>query len=68
MTSRQRVPYLDSMLMNPGRPTEPFDVNSVPPVTIEALEYYNGPTQVPHEYNNANADCGVLVIWTRRAR
>lgn len=60
--------YLDNFLMNPGRPTEPFDVNSIPPNTIEALEYYSSNLQTPHKYNNANADCGVLVIWTRRVR
>jgi hypothetical protein len=60
--------YIDEMLINPGRPTDPFDLNSVPPNTIEALEYYSLALQAPHKYNNANADCGVLVIWTRRVR
>ncbi len=60
--------YRDSTLMNPGRPTEAFDVNSIPPSTIEALEYYSSSLQTPRKYNNSNASCGVLVIWTRRAR
>lgn len=60
--------YLDNMLMNPGRPTEAFDVNTIPPNTIEALEYYSSHLQTPHKYDDPNADCGVLVIWTRRAR
>jgi hypothetical protein len=43
-----------------------FDVNSLQPDQIEAVEYYAGPSQTPMEYSTLNAVCGVLVIWTRR--
>jgi hypothetical protein len=52
--------------MNQGSAAEPFDVNSIPPETIEAIEWYAGPAQTPSEYNNLNTACGVLVIWTHR--
>lgn len=60
--------YIDGMLMNPQSPTEPFDVNTVPPSTVEALEYYSGAAQTPLRYAGKKAVCGVLVLWLRRAR
>jgi hypothetical protein len=52
--------------MNPGRPTEPYDVNSIAPDQIESLEWYASPSQTPSRYNNLNSVCGVIVIHTRR--
>jgi hypothetical protein len=43
-----------------------FDVNSIPPERIEAIEYYAGPSQTPARYSGLDSSCGVLVIWTRR--
>jgi hypothetical protein len=42
-----------------------WDVNSVPPVNLEAVEYYSS-AQVPVRYSRANMECGVLLLWTRR--
>ncbi len=60
--------YVDGHLM-PGRsPNDPlFDINSIQPQQIEAIEYFAGPSETPLEYSNLNAICGVLVIWTRRS-
>jgi hypothetical protein len=58
--------YVDNTLMNPERPTTPFDVNTIPPSSIEAIEFYSGPSQLPLKYAKLNSDCGVLVIHTRR--
>ena len=59
--------YVDHMLMNGARePTEPFDVSTIPPERVEAVEYYAGAAQTPLEYSRAGSSCGVLVIWTRR--
>ncbi|HWH49981.1 MAG TPA: carboxypeptidase regulatory-like domain-containing protein [Gemmatimonadaceae bacterium] len=44
-----------------------FDVNSISPGQIEAIEYYAGPAETPPEYSGLNSTCGVLVIWTRRS-
>jgi carboxypeptidase family protein len=60
--------YVDGLLANPGRPTEPFDINAFPTMQIEAVEFYPGPAQTPIEYSKLNAECGVLVLWTRRVR
>ncbi len=60
--------WLDGRLMNRQRPTEPFDINAVPPEDIEAVEWYSSPSQTPAQYSSLNSPCGVMVIWTRRAR
>lgn len=59
--------YLDRLLMNPGNPAEPFDVNEIGPSRIEAIEFYAGPSQTPLEYAKLNSSCGVLVIHTRKS-
>jgi hypothetical protein len=60
--------YLDAMLMNPGRPTPPFDLNSLSVHQLEAVEYYASPVQAPPKYQKFNASCGVLVLHTRRTK
>ena len=58
--------YLDESIMNPGHPTEPFDVTSIPPDQIEAIEIYPSSFQAPAKYGSRNAPCGVMQIWSRR--
>ena len=41
-------------------------VNMVHPLDIEAMEIYRGPAQVPGEFLDSNAQCGVILIWTKR--
>jgi hypothetical protein len=58
--------YLDGMLMNgASEPTEPFDLKSISPERIEAMEFYAGGAETPMEYSRMGSQCGVLVIWTR---
>ncbi|GBD32655.1 hypothetical protein HRbin33_01628 [bacterium HR33] len=43
-----------------------FDIDSHLAVTnIEAMEFYNGPGNMPIEFNRRGSDCGVIGIWTR---
>jgi hypothetical protein len=59
--------YLDNVPVFTSRPGEPlFNLNSISPDAIEALEYYAGPSSTPARYTALRATCGVLVIWTRR--
>ena len=58
--------WLDNRLVNSGLPTEPFDVNSIAPDQIEAVEWYASAAQTPSRYAKLNSSCGVLVIHTRR--
>jgi len=59
--------YLDGTLLNAGTPAEPVDVNQFTTKSIEAIEYYAGPSQTPGRYNSLNSACGVLVIHSRRS-
>jgi hypothetical protein len=43
-----------------------FDINSLPPGSIEAIEFYSGAAQIPARYMGLNTQCGVMVIHTRR--
>jgi len=62
--------YLDQVLIygskRAGGAEELFDLNSVSPEQIEAIEYYSGPATTPLMYSRLNSNCGVLVIHTRR--
>lgn len=59
--------YMDNTLVYRGRQGEPlFDVNSLAPSKVEAVEYYASAVQTPARYGGPDAVCGVLVIWTRR--
>ena len=59
--------WLDGMLMNGAHePTEPFDVGTLAPQQVEAVEFYPGAADTPLEYSKIGSNCGVLVIWTRR--
>jgi hypothetical protein len=43
----------------------PFDVNSINPDDIAAIEYYRGLSNTPVELQGIRNSCGVLVIWTK---
>lgn len=44
-----------------------FDVNTIQPNQIEAMEFYSSNATIPGRYaRGGTAQCGVLVIWTRR--
>ena len=59
--------YVDRMLMNPGQPADPFDLNTIPPMEIEAIEWYASMAEAPSKYANRTAACGIMVIHTRRS-
>ena len=42
-----------------------WDINSIGPASLEAVEYYASAT-VPIRYSRPNQDCGALLLWTRR--
>lgn len=43
----------------------PFDVNSIRPDDVAAIEYYRGLSNTPVELQGIRNSCGVLVIWTK---
>jgi len=58
--------YIDRMLMNPGQPAGPFDLNIIQAMEIEAVEWYATSAETPAKYNSRTSSCGVMVIHTRR--
>jgi hypothetical protein len=60
--------YLDGLLVSHGNQGagDRYNLNSVLPQDVEAVEIYAGPAQVPPQYGGASSACGVLLIWTRK--
>lgn len=61
--------YVNDAIVYSGTPGEPvFDINSLSPDQIEAVEYYATPASTPLKYSRRSSECGVVVIHTRRSR
>lgn len=47
-----------------------FAVNSIAPEEIHGIEIYPGPASIPAEFASMrrDANCGLIMIWTRRAK
>lgn len=58
--------YVDNVLMNPGNPSEPFNINSIGVDQVEGVEFYASAAQTPLKYATLDSNCGVVVIWRRR--
>lgn len=55
--------YLDGAIV--GQDAQLFDVNTIEPAHVSAIEFYSGPSQTPVQYNKTGSACGVLLIWTK---
>ena len=42
-----------------------FNINSIPPSTIQGIEYYASRDETPIQYASPRAECGTMLIWTR---
>ena len=42
-----------------------FNINSIPPSTIQGIEYYASREETPIQYASYRAECGTMLIWTR---
>ena len=42
-----------------------FNINSIPPSTIQGIEYYSSREATPIQYASPRAECGTMLIWTR---
>lgn len=55
--------YLDNHLLNPGN--DQFDVNTIHPSDLLAIEIYRHTSEVPLKFGGPDADCGAIVFWTK---
>ena len=53
--------YLDGNWVSPGT----FHPDDLSPGTIEAMEVYRGPAEIPAKFRQRETACGMIVIWTR---
>jgi hypothetical protein len=44
---------------------QPFDPNQIPPGSIKAMEFFDGPATTPIELRTEKTVCGTLAIWTK---
>ena len=55
----------DVFVYRGGDGEELFDLNSLQPSRILAIEIYRGGSTMPLEYNSARSTCGLLMIYTK---
>jgi len=53
-------------LFQPAPGATLFNVNTFQPETVEGIEWYRSAAETPAQYSSLSAECGTLVIWTRR--
>jgi hypothetical protein len=59
--------WVDNQLMNPGRPTMPFDLATFTATReIAAIEWFESESQTPPRYGNGSARCGVLILHVKK--
>lgn len=55
--------YVDGMKYR-----DPDDLAGIPTADIQAIEVYRGRSELPAQFADIDANCGVIVIWSRRFR
>jgi hypothetical protein len=62
--------YIDGALVynSAARYAPLFDLNSIEPGSIEAIEIYAGGSQLPSEFHRSGSGCGAVLIWMRVSR
>ena len=56
---------LNNVFVYRGTGDDLFDVNSLAPDEVLAIEVYRGGASMPLEYNTTRSTCGLLVIYTK---
>lgn len=51
-----------------ARQTPLFNLNSIEPNQIGAIEVYSSASRIPAQYNKTSGGCGVILIWTREGK
>jgi hypothetical protein len=53
--------YLDGSWV----PSGTFHPDDISPISIEAVEVYRGPAEIPAKFRQRETACGLIVMWTR---
>lgn len=58
--------WINGLQVYAGRKDESFfDVSTISPTTIEAVEFYPSAATTPAKYARMESSCGTLLLWTR---
>jgi len=63
--------YLDGSMVyssSSSRQMPLFNLNSIDPLNVKAIEIYTSTSQIPPQFVRMGAGCGVMIIWTRASR
>jgi len=63
---REPVIYLDGVKVHKPGSGPMYILQEVASMDVEAIEVYKGPASVPGEFSGTDAQCGAIVIWTKR--
>jgi hypothetical protein len=58
----------DMLVFLDGMQSRLESIDDIHMQSLEAVEVYRGPSQVPPEYNLMNSACGVVLLWTRSSK
>jgi hypothetical protein len=59
--------WLDGVMVYGRRADDPlFDISRISAETIQGIEFYASAALTPAQYQRYGAECGTLLIWTRR--
>jgi hypothetical protein len=57
--------YMDGIrTWSPGE-HEPPDIDAISVNSLEGVEVYRGPSELPQQFAGGSSSCGAIVMWTR---
>ena len=57
--------YLDGIRLWAAGSREPPNVDGFPVVSLQAIELYRGPSELPTQYQATGSACGAVLLWSR---
>ncbi len=57
--------YLDGVRIWTAGTREPPNVDDFPVVSLQAIELYRGPSELPTQYQATGSACGAVLLWSR---
>ena len=57
--------YFDGIRIWAPGSQEPPNLDDFPVVSVQAIELYRGPSELPTQYQTTGAACGAILLWSR---